>query len=202
MISAHIFAVSRHPLATDGDGCTTLVTFNGCPLRCKYCLNKISWKDEEGRVYTPEMLFEEVKIDQLYFLATRGGVTFGGGEPLLQAEFIKEFRSLCGTQWRLVAETSLNVPLTNVQTVDPVLDGYIVDIKDMNCELYENYTGKNNALVLSNLEWILQQGGPERVTVRVPHIPNYNTDEDVARSIERIKSMGVKNIDEFQYIIR
>ena len=148
------------------------------------------------------MLFEEVKIDQLYFLATRGGVTFGGGEPLLQAEFIKEFRSLCGTQWRLVAETSLNVPLTNVQTVDPVLDGYIVDIKDMNCELYENYTGKNNALVLSNLEWILQQGGPERVTVRVPHIPNYNTDEDVARSIESIKSMGMKNIDEFQYIIR
>lgn len=202
MITAHIFAVSRHRLATDGDGCTTLVTFNGCPLRCKYCLNKISWEPEKGKIYTPESLYNEVKIDQLYFFATRGGITFGGGEPLLQPDFIKEFRSFCGTQWQLVAETSLNVPLANVQTVDPVLDGYIVDIKDMDCEIYKNYTGKDNALMLSNLEWVLQQGGPDRVTVRVPHIPNHNTDEDVQRSIERLKSMGVKNIDEFQYIIR
>ena len=42
MTEARIFAVSRHRLTTDGDGCTTLVTFNGCPLRCKYCLNKVS----------------------------------------------------------------------------------------------------------------------------------------------------------------
>ena len=202
MITAHIFAVSRHRLATDGDGCTTLVTFNGCPLRCKYCLNKISWEAEKGKVYTPESLFEEVKIDQLYFLATHGGVTFGGGEPLLQVEFIKEFRSFCGTQWRLLAETSLNVPLENVQTVDPFLDGYIVDIKDMDAEIYQNYTGKDNTLVLNNLEWVLRQGGPGRVTVRVPHIPNFNTDEDVARSKERLAAMGVKNLDEFLYIIR
>lgn len=200
--SAHIFAVSRHRLFTDGDGCTTLVTFNGCPLRCKFCLNKISWEPEKGRVYTPEMLFEEVKIDQLYFLATRGGITFGGGEPLMQAEFIKEFRTLCGPQWRLVAETSLNVPLDNVKTVDPVLDGYIVDIKDLDPAIYKSYTGIDNALVLSNLEWILQYGDSCRVTVRVPHIPNFNTDQDVAKSKERLKAMGVANIDEFNYIIR
>ena len=157
---------------------------------------------DKGRDYTPESLFEEVKIDQLYFLATHGGVTFGGGEPLLQVEFIKEFRSFCGTQWRLLAETSLNVPLENVQTVDPFLDGYIVDIKDMDAEIYQNYTGKDNTLVLNNLEWVLRQGGPGRVTVRVPHIPNFNTDEDVARSKERLAAMGVKNLDEFLYIIR
>ena len=202
MTSAYIFAVSRHRLFTDGDGCTTLVTFNGCPLRCKYCLNKVSWDPLKGRQYTPESLFEEVKIDQLYFLATRGGITFGGGEPLMQAEFIKEFRTLCGPQWRLVAETSLNAPLDNVKTVDPVLDGYIVDVKDMNPEIYQNYTGKDNALVIGNLEWLLQQGGPDRITVRVPHIPDFNTDEDVARSKEQLKAMGVIHFDEFQYIIR
>lgn len=201
-IEARIFAVSRHRLTTDGDGCTTLVTFNSCPLRCKYCLNKVSWEEEKGRVYTPETLYNEVKIDQLYFLATRGGVTFGGGEPLLQAEFIKAFRALCGNQWKLLAETSLNVPAEKVQAADTVLDGYMVDIKDMNPGIYETYTGKNNARVVENLEWLLHHGDPDRIVVRVPHIPNYNTDPDVARSVEQLKAMGVVHFDEFNYIIR
>ena len=197
-----MIGIRRHRLQTDDDGVTTLVAFNGCPLRCQYCLNKACWEPDQGNEYTPETLFEEVKIDQLYFLATRGGVTFGGGEPLTQVAFIKEFRLLCGPQWQLLAETSLNVPLANVEAVDPVLDGYIVDIKDLNPAIYQAYTGKDNALVLSNLEWLLQHGDPNRITVRVPHIPEFNTDEDVARSLEQLKTMGVKNFDEFQYIIR
>ena len=202
MTYAGIFGISRHRLTTDGDGVTTLVAFSGCPLRCKYCLNKISWEEGSGRLYTPEQLFEEVKIDQLYFLATHGGVTFGGGEPLLQVEFIKTFRELCGTQWQLVAETSLNVPFENIQALDSILDGYIIDIKDMNPEIYQAYTSKDNALALCNLQWLITSGDPNRIMVRVPHIPDFNTDEDVNRSKEQLVAMGVKNIDEFQYIIR
>ena len=185
MTKAKIFGVSRHRLTVDGEGVTTLVAFNGCPLRCKYCLNKTSWDMDKGRDYTPEMLFEEVKIDQLYFLATHGGVTFGGGEPLLQKEFIKEFRALCGPQWQIVVETSLHVPFETIQEMNPFLD-----------------TGKENPLVLKNLEWILQHNDPERIKVRVPHIPEFNTDEDVAKSVERLKAMGVVDIDEFNYVIR
>lgn len=202
MISAKVIGISRHRLRTDGEGVTTLVAFNGCPLRCKYCLNDRCWDPERGKTYQPETLFEETKIDQLYFLATHGGVTFGGGEPLLQIEFIKEFRSLCGPQWQILAETSLNVPHANVEALDPVLDGYIVDIKDMNPEIYKAYTGKDNALVLKNLEWLLQEGDPNRIKVRIPHIPDFNTDEDVAHSMERLKEMGVMHFDEFKYIIR
>ena len=202
MTTAKIFGISRHRLTTDGEGVTTLVAFNGCPLRCKYCLNKTCWDAAKGRDYTPEILFEEVKIDQLYFLATHGGVTFGGGEPLLQVEFIKAFRELCGPQWQILAETSLNVPFENVQTIDPILDGYIIDIKDMNPEIYQTYTGRDNSIVLTNLEWLLNSGDPNRIMVRVPHIPEFNTDEDVAKSKEHLTAMGVKNIDEFNYIIR
>lgn len=202
MTTAKIFGISRHRLTTDGEGVTTLVAFSGCPLRCKYCLNKASWDDAKGRLYMPETLFEEVKIDQLYFLATKGGITFGGGEPLLQVEFIKEFRELCGTQWQIVAETCLNVPFKNLQALDPILDGYIVDIKDMNPDIYQAYTRKDNALVMSNLQWLLQHGEPNRIMVRVPHIPDFNTDEDVERSKEHLEKMGVMSIDEFQYIIR
>ena len=202
MKTTKIFGISRHRLTTDGEGVTTLVTFNGCPLRCKYCLNKASWDMANGRDYTPETLFEEVKIDQLYFLATHGGITFGGGEPLLQVEFIKAFRVLCGPQWQILAETSLNVPFGNVETLDAVLDGYIVDIKDMDPEIYKAYTKKDNTLAISNLQWILQHGDPKRVMVRVPHIPEFNTDEDVAKSRECLKAMGVMDIEEFNYIIR
>lgn len=202
MTKALIFGIARHRLTTDGEGVTTLVAFNGCPLRCKYCINKISWEDTKGRYYTPEELYEEVKVDQLYFLATRGGITFGGGEPLLQTKFIKAFRELCGPLWQIVAETSLNVPFETVQEMDALLDGYIVDIKDMNPDIYFAYTGKENTLVLNNLEWILQQGDPKRIKVRVPHIPEFNTDEDVAKSMERLKAMGVVDLDEFNYVIR
>lgn len=200
--TARIFGLCRHRLTTDGAGVTTLVAFSGCPLRCKYCLNKVSWEPERGRLYTAEQLFEEVKIDQLYFLATHGGVTFGGGEPLLQVEFIKEFRSICGPQWRIVAETSLHVPSEKVEALDPVMDGYIVDIKDLNPDIYRAYTGKDNAVVLKNLEWLLQHGDANRIEVRVPHIPDHNTDEDVERSIESLRTMGVAHLEEFQYIIR
>ena len=202
MDSAKIFGISRHRLTTDGEGVTTLVAFSGCPLRCKYCINKTSWDDTKSRDYTPEMLYEEVKIDQLYFLATKGGITFGGGEPLLQVEFIKEFRELCGNQWQIVAETCLNVPSKNIQALDPILDGYIIDIKDMNPDIYKAYTGKDNVLVLSNLQWLLQHGDPNRIMVRVPHIPDFNTDEDVLQSMEQLKKMGVKHFDEFNYLIR
>lgn len=202
MVSARLIGIRRHRLQTDGDGVTTLVAFNGCPLRCRFCLNKSCWEPDQGNEYTPERLFDEVKIDQLYFLATHGGVTFGGGEPLTQVAFIKEFRSLCGQQWQLLAETSLNVPFENVEALNEVFDGYIVDIKDMNPDIYKAYTGKDNAVVLKNLEWLLQHKGAESITVRVPHIPEFNTDEDVAKSMERLKEMGVINFDEFNYIIR
>ena len=199
MTKAKIFGVSRHRLTVDGEGVTTLVAFNGCPLRCKYCLNKASWDMDKGRDYTPEMLFEDVKIDQLYFLATHGGVTFGGGEPLLQKEFIKEFRALCGPQWQIVVETSLHVPFETVQEMNDILDGYIVDIKDMNPEIYSRYTGKDNGNVLANLSSLAEKGLAEKCVIRVPLIPDYNTLDDVSRSETKVKALGFERIDQFEY---
>lgn len=202
MTAARVIGISRHRLTTDGEGVTTLVAFNGCPLRCKYCLNKASWEPTKGVEYTPETLYEKVKIDQLYFLATHGGVTFGGGEPLLQVDFIKEFRELCGPQWSIVAESCLNVPLENLEALDPVLDGYIIDIKDMNPDIYKAYTGKDNAIVVQNLRWILERKGAERIKVRIPHIKDFNTDDDVRKSMETLRDMGFTDLDEFEYVIR
>ena len=108
---ARIIGIARHRLSTDGDAVTTLVAFHGCPLRCRYCLNSQSLGDGgRFREYSPEQLYAETRIDELYFLATNGGVTFGGGEPCLRPQCIREFRELCGPAWQLNLETSLNVP--------------------------------------------------------------------------------------------
>ena len=80
--TADIFAIIRHRIPTDGDGVTTLVGLKGCPLACKYCLNPQCGTAKSERL-TADELYEKVRIDDLYFIATGGGITFGGGEPLL-----------------------------------------------------------------------------------------------------------------------
>lgn len=92
--AAKIFKISR-VRDTDGPGIRTLAGFCGCPLDCAYCLNKEALLSGEGEWYTPEELLDEVRMDDIYFQSTGGGVTFSGGEPALQSEFIVRFRAIC-----------------------------------------------------------------------------------------------------------
>ena len=168
LTSAPFIGISRNRLATDGVGVTTLAAFWDCPLACRYCLNPQSLIQNAAiKTYTSEELYQKVKIDQLYFLATGGGITFGGGEPCLYPDFIKEFRACCGEEWNITVETSLNIPLENLKNIFPVVNNYIVDIKDINNEIYKRYTGKTNRLPISNLKWLIKQGKADNIRVRV-----------------------------------
>ena len=198
MKAAPLIGISRHRLSTDGEGVTTLVAFHGCPLRCKYCLNPQSLHSEDIWKHCGQ-LYEEVKQDELYFLATHGGITFGGGEPCLQSDFIDEFRQLCGQEWQLSVETSLNVAQENIEKLVPVVDSYIIDIKDINNAIYQKYTGKDNEKVLHNLQYLIDHGKNEQIIVRTPVIPAYNTENDVDYSIRLLKEMGITQFDRFTY---
>ena len=200
---ARIIGIARHRLSTDGDGVTTLVAFHGCPLHCRYCLNPQSLGDG-GRFkeYTPESLYREVRIDELYFLATNGGVTFGGGEPCLRPDFIRRLRELCGESWQINLETSPNVPADNIASLLPVVNTLIIDIKDMNPEIYRNYTGQDNDLVLSNLRLIADSRRQSDCIVRIPLIPGYNTDADRDASRKALEALGLTRFDLFTYQIR
>ena len=203
LIRLPVTGINRHRLQTDGEGVTTLIGSYGCPLQCSYCLNPHTWAgDAKYRYYTPSELLDTVKIDDLYFQATGGGLVFGGGEPLLHPEFIKEFKSICPPEWKIYAESSLNVPTENVKQVLPFIDNYIIDIKDMNPEIYQSYTGMDNGRVLQNLELLLENIGPGRLVVRVPLIPSFNTREDMEKSTQKLQNMGVTKLDIFSYIIR
>lgn len=197
---ATIIGIARHRLSTDGDGVTTLVVFHRCPLRCRYCLNPQSLKDSgRFRKYSPEELYSETRIDELYFIATNGGVTFGGGEPCLRPQFIREFRELCGPAWQLNLETSLNVPSANVEVLLPVVNTLIIDIKDMNPDIYRSYTGQCNDLVLDNLRLIADAGRQSDCVVRLPLIPNYNTEADRIASRKALGILGFDRLDLFTY---
>ncbi len=200
---APLIGISRNRLATDGVGVTTLVAFWGCPLSCRYCLNPQSLdKNASKKNYTAEELYLSVKMDELYFLATGGGITFGGGEPCLYPDFIEEFRTYCGEEWNITVETSLNIPLKNLKNLYPIVNNYIVDIKDLNPDIYKKYTEKTNTLPLSNLEWLIKQGKSKNIHVRVPIIPDFNTEKDVISTVEKLKNMGIEHIETFSYIIK
>lgn len=198
--TAKFIGFRRHCLTTDGEGVTTLAAFWGCPLRCQYCLNPHSLREgTKCEELTPTQLYDKVKLDNLYFLATDGGVTFGGGEPLLQVPFMREFREICGREWRLYVETSLNVPWSLVEATMDIIDGYIVDIKDTNPDIYRAYTTRENEQVLDNLRRLVEIVGTERVLVRVPLIPSFNTEEHRARSKTLLREMGVTRFDDLIY---
>lgn len=199
-LTAPVIACSRLRMQTDGQGITTLVCFHGCPLRCKWCINPFSFApDTQYTSMTPQMLYELVRKDELYFLATGGGVTFGGGEPLLYPEFLYQFRELCGKDWHLCAETSLNVPWTHVKTAAECIDMFYIDCKDTDPDIYRAYTGKDNAPMLENLKKLLELVGPERIIVRLPLIPGYNTGESRSAGKTLLEHMGITQFDLFTY---
>ena len=150
-----LLALSRLRMGTDGKGVTTLAAGAGCPLSCRYCINRRLLKEAPQKSVTAEELLESVRIDDLYFRATGGGVTFGGGESLLHAEFICRFRDLCPPEWRIAAETSLAVPRECLLPAIAAVDEFIVDCKDMDPDIYRRYTGGDVRLMKDNLEFLL-----------------------------------------------
>lgn len=196
-----LIGICRHRLATDGQGVTTLVAFHGCPLRCKYCLNSQCLQAEGVWQWMDvEKILDEVMVDDLYFKATGGGVSFGGGEPLLRSDGIVDFCKLCPKEWHICVETSLNVERCHLEAVAPYIYHYYIDVKDMNHDIYRPYTKRSNRRVINNLRWLASHVDPDKVTIRLPHIPDYNTLQDIERSQQQLEEMGFKDFDRFEYI--
>lgn len=194
-----VSGIDRLRMGIDGKGVRTLVVTAGCPLRCKYCLNPHSWN---GRAFlgsfSAEQLYDRVKIDNLYFLTTNGGITFGGGEPLMQPDFIHNFCRKYA-MWSVNIETSLNCPWEYVEKIAEDIDEWYIDIKDMNSEIYRAYTGSDNRAVTENLQRLIKLVPPERICIRVPLIKGFNGESDVEDSVRRLRELGFVRFDRFEY---
>lgn len=203
MTEFSILGIDRHRMMTDGKGITSLVALAGCPLSCPYCINKELLRDSKRlEKVTPQKLVEKLAIDHCYFLYTGGGVTFGGGEPLLQCEQLKAFSEVCPKEWNINIETSLNVP---AKQLEPLLNGrfsFIIDVKALQSEIYESYTGRENEQVIRNLQMVSERISPENYVVKVPLIPGYSEEADVENSKSILREIGIpeENILTFTYL--
>ena len=195
-----IMNISRLRIKIDGEGVRTLIITEGCSLRCRYCFNKDTWDGiKHGRKMTASQLYDEITLDRPYFMATRGGVTFGGGEPLLYADQINEFRTLCRNEFSVFAETSLYVSKPAVLTAASCIDHFIVNIKSADPAVYKAYTGGELAVAIDNLKLLISEIGSEKIEVRVPIIPGMTTDVDQQSSVSILKKLGITRFDLFTY---
>ncbi|MPN24470.1 hypothetical protein SDC9_171869 [bioreactor metagenome] len=94
------------------------------------------------------------------------------------------------------------MPTTNIKCLLPIVNTLIIDIKDMNAEIYRSYTGQNNSLVTDNLKLIAEQNRQNDCIIRLPLIPNFNTDADRIASRVALEALGFIKFDLFTYIIR
>ncbi len=126
----------------DGPGIRFVVFMQGCPLRCKFCHNPDTWEVDKGTWYTPEQLAGEILNYKSYMEFSKGGVTFTGGEPLLQAQFLIEVCKLVKQQGISVAlDTSGYVWNNYVEELLGYTDIVLLDIKNYEARAYEAITG-------------------------------------------------------------
>lgn len=200
---APFIGVSRHRIPTDGEGVTTLAAFSQCPLQCAYCLNPQCAAADGALLHlTPQELLDRVRVDHLYFLATGGGICFGGGEPSLRSDFIAEFHRLMPSEWSLYIETSLAVAPHHIETLVPLIDHWFIDVKDLHPDIYRRYTQHDIAPLMHNLLRLKELGLQDRCTLRLPLIPDYNDEALRAESQRQLEEMGFSQFDLFEYVVR
>lgn len=195
-----VCTIGRHRMGTDGKGIRSLVITSGCTLKCKYCANPYTWNGgNEPTCLTAKEVWERIKIDRLYILATGGGITFGGGEPLLQPNLIREVSELCDPEMSIIVQTSLNVPWENIQKVMDCVDEFYVDVKTLYPEMYYNYTEKSMYPMLKNLKKLVKKMGPGDIVARIPIIPDYTDEKMQIKTREALEEIGITRFDLFSY---
>ncbi len=199
-IKMPVVSIQRHRINSDGNGVRTLVHSYGCNLACKWCCNPETRYGNEFVLCTPQELFQTVRLDDIYFITTNGGITFSGGEPLLHKDFIKEFSKLAHNyNWKIGVETAFNIDKEIVLEMNSYIDNFMIDIKTMNNEIHKKYTGVSNEKILENIS-ILSETRADDIYISIPIIPTINdSKENLIETISFIKKLGIKNLKLLPY---
>jgi pyruvate formate lyase activating enzyme len=149
-----------------------------------------------GRYYATDELLRILCRDQ-GFWGSQGGVTFTGGEPLVQAEFLLAALKKCRANYMHVAvETSAHVATDLLLEVLEWTDWIFIDIKHMDSEAHRKETGAGNELILRNIKAVASARWDGRLIIRVPIIPGYNdTIENLQATAAFVKELGVNEVN-------
>ena len=137
-----------------------------------------------GRDYSAGEVMKEIMKDRAFYENSGGGVTFSGGECMLQIDFLSEMLKECKKRGLHTAiDTAGNIPFEYFERVIPYTDLFLYDVKCCDKDKHERYTGVSNERILDNLGRLLKDGAP--VLIRIPVISGVN---DSAEEMEKIKA--------------
>lgn len=173
-----IFNIKRY-LIHDGPGIRVTFFMKGCPLSCWWCHNpegispeqeiiekvnrvgdkEFFCKEEPGKYYSVSDIIALLDSERIFINESGGGVTFSGGEPLMQAEFLAEALKSCRDKgYHTAVDTSGYSEPGIIQEIISHTSLFLFDIKHMDEKKHVELTGKSNALILSNFNLVLDSG--------------------------------------------
>ncbi len=202
-ISGIIYDIKKYAIH-DGPGIRTTVFMKGCPLDCWWCHNpesrdpnpqprgkmrpvkNLPLLDNEnnliGTRVTTEAVLAEIRKDILFFDESGGGVTFSGGEPLLQPRFLQALLKACKLEGiHTVVDTTGFAPFKSIEMLAPYVDLFLYDIKLLDDTLHRKYIGVSNNRIIENLLKMENAGYP--LHIRIPLIPEFTDSKENLESI-------------------
>ncbi len=208
--SGFIFDIKKFAIH-DGPGIRTTIFFKGCPLTCWWCHNPesqnfepekfINPKNEDigseifeivGKKVSVKDVFKEIEKEIIFYDESGGGVTFSGGEPLSQPEFLLSVLKLCKNYGiHTVLDTSGYATEEILKQIQDYVDLFLYDLKFIDSAKHEKYAGVPNQQILKNLIQLSENGS--KIIIRIPIIPGINDDNDELNKMRDFIS-GLNNI--------
>lgn len=181
----------------DGPGLRLVVFLQGCPFRCLYCANPDTIDIKGGNATKPLEILE-MAVSQKPFFGKRGGITFSGGEPTLQAkELIPLFSDLKRHNIHTCLDTNGGVWNEYVEELMGLTDLVLLDIKEFNPEQHSLLTGRSNEQTLKTAAWLKEHNRP--MWLRYVLVPGYSDFEDDIKALGE-HFQGYNNIERVEIL--
>ena len=198
-----IFSVKRYSIH-DGPGIRVTFFMKGCLLNCMWCHNpegisplpetviqtnkvgerEFSNREEVGKYYSVENILDILEKERVFIYQSKGGVTFSGGEPMLQSKFLLEALKACKANgYHTAVDTSGYSLYENYKSIIPFTDLFLFDIKHLDDVRHIELTGVSNISILDNYRLLLNSG--KDIMVRIPVIPGFNDDPDYLKKVKQ-----------------
>ena len=148
----------------------------------------------DSKEYDVDSCMKEILKDKVFF-EHEGGVTFSGGEPFLQTDFLVSLLKACKKEnIHTAIETSLYTDLKNIQKALPYLDQIYCDCKVFDSNMHASFTGVHNELILKNIEYVLRSDKKDKVIVRTPLIPGMSATKENIAAISQFLTSVYPNV--------
>ncbi len=187
--------------AVDGPGIRFILFMQGCHLKCKYCHNRDTWNLKGGTEYSVDEIYNKIMKYKQYFIASNGGVTVSGGEPLLQVDFLIElFSKLKNSGISTALDTSGMVSITEkIKKIIDLTDLFLIDIKSINDDICKDLVGHSNKLELEFIKYI--DSIEKEIWIRQVIIPTItDKEEDLYKLRDFINSIpSITKVDLLPY---